>query len=432
VPQFSRRAFLGSTILAAAGFHSPHVHAEELPTTGAANPNLAPFDKLFTDFIAKHKLPGAAVAVTRHEKLVYARGFGFANVEKKQPVHPDSLFRIASVSKPITATGVMMLVEHGKVKLDDPVLKYVKLKPAIPTGGEFDKRWSKITIRQCLQHTGGWDRDKKGGFDPIDIPHRIMRALELNDAPTPDDIVRYMMGQPLDFDPGAKMVYSNLGYLVLGRVMETVTGQGYEAWTKKHVLAPVKITRMALGRGLPEKRAKGEVHYYDSKNRKGKCLYPPHVGQQVPLPDGVENIEGFEAHGGWIASAIDLVRFASAFDYGKKSPLLAANTIKEMWARPEGKAGFNAKNKPRAVYYGCGWNVRPIDDTGKVNTWHAGLLSGTSTLLVRRSDGLNWAILFNTDANADGHEPADLIDVPMHDAADAVKKWPEGDLFAKW
>lgn len=428
---FSRRAFLGSAILATAGFRLPLSRAEELPATGAANPNLAAFDKLFTEFIAEHKLPGAAVAVTRHEKLVYARGFGYADVEKKQPVHPDSLFRIASISKPITAVGMMMLVERGKVKIDDPVLKYVKLKPAMPADGQFDKRWSKITIRQCLQHTGGWDRDKKGGFDPIGIPQRIMRALELNGAPAPDDIVRYMMGQPLDFDPGAKMVYSNLGYLVLGRVMETVTGQGYEAWMKKNVLAPVHISRMALGRGVPEKRAKGEVHYHDSKNRKGKCLYPPRVGQQVPLPDGVENIEGFEAHGGWIASAIDLVRFASAFDYGRKSPLLAANTIKEMWARPEGEAGFNAKNKPRTACYGCGWYVRPVGDTGKANTWHTGLISGTSTLLVRRFDGLNWAILFNTDANAEGKQPAGLIDGPMHDAADAVKKWPEGDLFGK-
>jgi N-acyl-D-amino-acid deacylase len=400
--------------------------------TGPAEAGLAPFDKLLTQFVAENKLPGAAVAVTRHGKLVYARGFGHADVEKKTPVHPDSMFRIASVSKPITAVGVMMLVEQGKVKLSDPALKHIKLEAAVPAGGKFDKRWEKVTVHQCLQHTGGWDRDKKGGFDPIGIPWRIHRALKLENPPTPDDIVRYMMGQPLDFDPGAKMVYSNLGYLVLGRVIETVTGQKYEPWIKKHVLAPVKAAGMALGRGVPEKRHRGEVSYYDSKKRTGECLYPPRVGQKVPLPDGAENIEGFEAHGGWVSSAVDLVRFASAFDYGRKSPLLAADTIKEMWARPEG-AGFEPrKKKPFDAYYGCGWEVRPIGKTGRANTWHEGFISGTSTILVRRFDGLNWAVLFNTDANAKDEQPADLIDGPMHDAADAVKKWPDGDLFEKF
>jgi N-acyl-D-amino-acid deacylase len=403
-----------------------------LPATGAADPNLASFDKLLTDFIAEHKLPGAAVAVTRGGKLVYARGFGYANVEKKLPVQPDSLFRIASVSKPITAVGVMMLVDQGKLNLGDPVLKHVKLKAAVPPGGQFDKRWEKVTVRQCLQHTGGWDRGKKGSFDPIGIPGQISQVLGLAGPPSPDDIVRYMMGQPLDFDPGARMAYSNLGYLVLGRAIETVTGSNYEAWVKKNVLAPVKANGITLGKGVPEKRAKGEVLYYDSKKRTGTCLYPPRAGEQVPLPDGAENIEGFEAHGGWVASAVDLVRFASAFDYDRKSPLLSADAIQQMWARPEGEAGFDADKKPKPAYYGCGWSVRPVGNTGKANTWHSGLISGTSTLLVRRWDGLNWAVLFNTDADPDGKRPAGEIDGPMHGAAEAVKKWPDGDLFEKF
>jgi len=430
MPRPSRRAFLASagTIAATGGF-GPSLHGAEPPATGAADPNLAPFDKLFHEFLAEHKVPGAGVAVTRNGKLVYARGFGFADVEKKAPVQPDSLFRIASVSKPLTAVGVMQLVEQGKVKPNDPVLKHIKLKAAVPTGGQFDPRWEKVTVRQCLQHTGGWDRDKKGGFDPIGVPGRITRALTLNGPPTPDDIVRYMLGQPLDFDPGEKMVYSNLGYLVLGRVMEAVTGQGYEPWMRRHVLAPVKANDMALGKGLPEKRARAEVRYYDSKERKGTCLYPPRAGQSVPLPDGAENIEGFEAHGGWVASAVDLVRFAAALDYGHTSPLLSAESIKEMWARP---AGLEPNKKPKDVYYGCGWSVRPVGNTGKANTWHSGLISGASTLLVRRWDGLNWAVLFNTDATGKGEQPVNLIDGPMHAAADAVKKWPGGDLFEKY
>ena len=349
----TRRAFLASGLaLPLAGL------GRMLPA--ADGPALAPFDDLFAKFLKDNAVPGAAVAITRSGKLVLARGFGLANVAANQPVRPAALFRIASISKPFTAVAVMQLVERDKVKLDQPVRHYFHLKPFLAAKTKMDERWDKITVRHCLQHTGGWDRDRKGGFDPIGIPGRITRAMKLPGAPTPDDIVRYMMGKPLDFDPGTKYVYSNLGYLVLGRIIEAVTGQRYELWMKEHVLAPVGIHEMQLGRGLLRHRAKGEVHYYDSRKRTGPCLYPPRVGEQVPLPDGANNIEGYEAHGGWIASAVDLVRFAHAFDAGAKSPLLSAASIREMWARPAGAAGFNAKNKPRAVYYGCGWNVRPV------------------------------------------------------------------------
>lgn len=418
----TRRAFLASGLA--------------LPFAGvvraADGPALAPFDDLFTKFLKDNAVPGAAVAVTRNGKLVYARGFGLADVVGRTPVKPDSLFRIASISKPITAVAVMQLVERGKVKLDEPALSYITLKPFLAPESKLDERWRIITVRHCLQHTGGWDRDRKGGFDPIAIPGRIQREMKLSAAPTPDDIVRYMMGKPLDFDPGAKYAYSNLGYLVLGRMIETITNQKYESWVKQHVLAPIGVTAMRLGRGLPENRAKGEVNYYDSKKRTGPCLYPPKVGERVPLPDGANNIEGYEAHGGWIASAIDLVRFACAFDSGKRSPLLAAKSIQEMWARPAGAAGYGPKNQPKASYYGCGWSVRPVGDSGRVTAWHTGLIPGTSTLLVRRHDGFNWAVLFNTEANAEGKTLSTLIDSPMHESAAAVQKWPTIDLFAKF
>ncbi|VTU00128.1 n-acyl-d-amino-acid deacylase : Penicillin-binding protein, beta-lactamase class C OS=Singulisphaera acidiphila (strain ATCC BAA-1392 / DSM 18658 / VKM B-2454 / MOB10) GN=Sinac_4395 PE=4 SV=1: Beta-lactamase [Gemmataceae bacterium] len=423
----TRREFLASSAALAFPRVAP---AADVAVTGAADPALAPFDDLFTTFLKEHTVPGAGVAVARNGKLIYARGFGLANVEAKQPVEPTSAFRIASVSKPITAVGVLRLVDAGKVKLDDRVMKHLKFE--VPAGGQFDKRWNDVTVRHCLHHTGGWDRGKKGGFDPIGTPWKIMDALGLTRAPTPDDVVRYMLGKPLDFEPGEKMVYSNLGYLVLGRVIEAVTGQKYEPWVRANVLKPVGAAAMHLGRGLPEDRPKSEVRYYDSKKRTAECLYPPRVRETVPLPDGGQNVESFEAHGGWVASPVDLLRFACAFDHGKKSPVLSESAVTEMWARPDGPAGRDAEEKPQDAYYGCGWMVRPVGKAGRVTAWHNGLISGTSTLLVRRSDGLNWAVLFNTDATAKGEQPASLIDGPMHAAAAAVKTWPDTDLFEKY
>ena len=127
--------------------------------TGRHDPALASFDDLMTSFVKTHKVPGASLAVTRQGQLMYARGFGYADLEKKQPVEPDSQFRIASISKPITAVAILQLVEQGKLKLTDRVFKILKPKPHFENReGRVDPRLEQVTILHCLQHSGGWDR----------------------------------------------------------------------------------------------------------------------------------------------------------------------------------------------------------------------------------------------------------------------------------
>ena len=178
--QLTRRTFLalaaaGAAGLAARGTGLARASVGTLPVTGAANPGLEPFDRLMTSFVEQNKVPGAALAVTRASRLVYARGFGCADVEKHEPVQPDALFRIASVSKPITAVAVMQLVERQKLKLDDQVVDIMKLSPLVARREKPDARWNQITVRHCLQHTGGWDRGKS--FDPIGRPWQIAKAF---------------------------------------------------------------------------------------------------------------------------------------------------------------------------------------------------------------------------------------------------------------
>src|SRR5262249_22966877 len=153
-----------------------------------------------------------AVAVSANSKLVYARGFGLADREASTPVTPTSLFRIASISKPFTAVAIFRLAERERLKPHDPVLKDVKNEPGLAAGQNADPRWDAITIRHCLQHTGGWDRDKT--FDPVSPNGNWHVANEMGlKPPAPvSDFIRYMRGRPLDFDPGSAHVYSNFGY----------------------------------------------------------------------------------------------------------------------------------------------------------------------------------------------------------------------------
>jgi N-acyl-D-amino-acid deacylase len=401
--------------------------------TGPTNPKLIAYDELMHSFMREHKPPGAALAVTYQGRLVYARGFGLADREKHEPVEPASLFRIASISKPFTASAVLHVVEKRKLNLDDRVFSILKLKPHLDRGAKVDARLHDIRVLQCLQHTAGWDRDKS--LDPMgaQAAEQMARTLKVPMPITRRQIIEVEMGKPLDFTPGTRYAYSNFGYCVLGRVIEEVSGKPYYEYVTNQILHPLGIHHMRLGKNLLRDRAPGEVKYYDSKNGMGRAVSGPNIGKQGPLPYGVERVEAMDANGGWIASAVDLVRFAVAFDDPKRCPVLDEASIRTMLAPPQGTVGHRPNGKPKESYYGCGWDIRPSGRfPGKFTKFHGGGLSGTSTLLVCRDDGINWAILFNSDATKDGKAFADLIDPLLHKPADAIKSWPEIDLFPKF
>jgi len=419
---------LGVLLALAAPVARAAVPTHGMPMTGVVQPELAPLDELMVSFITDHAVPGAALAVAKDGRLLYARGFGYGDIGSKIPVQPGSLFRIASLSKPITATAVLQLVEAKKLRLGDPVLALLTSeKPgsaavlAVPAGAKVDPLLEKVTVLDLLHHTGGWDSARSG--DPMFQSVRIAEAVGVRPPAMPGDILRYVFGRPLDFDPGTSYVYSNFGYSVLGRVIEKASGQSYEAYVREHVLAPLGLRDMRLGKTLREGRAPGEVRYYDERERTGPCVFAGRLGEDVPLPYGAWCLEAMDSHGGWLASAPDLVRFGAAFDNPETCPLLKAEGLRTMFARPAGAAGRGADGKPAPAYYACGWMVRPIGL--RANTWHAGALDGTSTLLVRRHDGLTWAVLFNTrTGNLKGKDLAAEIDPLVHEAVGKVKEWP--------
>jgi len=399
--------------------------AEAIVRTGIEDPRLASFDRLMTSFLAERKVPGAAIAVARNGRLVYSRGFGYADVQQKVPVQPNSLFRIASVSKPFTSAAVMLLVQQGKLRLDDHWYPVLRMSP-LP-GEHLDEGLKQITIRELLQHRGGWDRNKS--FDPMFRPVLIARKLGTAPPAGPRQVIQYMLGQPLDFAPGERYAYSNFGYCILGRVIEQVSHEPYDQFVRQHVLLPLGIRDMRLGRSLPQFRAAGEVKYYSHGT--GESVFASNLGRPVPWCYGGWNLEAMDSHGGWIASAVDLVRFGCSFDQGAQPAIVLPDSIRQLFARPPGEAGFEPDGKPKVVYYGCGWSVR-IVGPGRINTWHNGLFDGTSSLLVRRWDGLTWAVIFNTDRDAKEKVLSDLIDPLLHGAADEVKQWPQKDLFGQY
>jgi len=415
----------GSSVVAAAQkAKKQKPKSKPLPETGKPVPGLESFDRLMRSFLAKQGIPGASLAVVKDGRLVYARGFGYADVQGKQPVQPDSLFRIASISKPITAVAILRLVERKKLSLDDKVLDIVKLKPHFNGTAKFDPRWKTVTIRQLLQHTGGWDRE--ASFDPMFRAVQFAKELKVKPPAASKDVICCMLGRQLDFDPGTKYAYSNFGYNLLGRVIEAKTGKTYEQFVKNDVLKPIGVTRMRIGRTLLDLRAPGEVRYYNYGGERTTSVFFP--DKRVLWPYGGWHHEAMDAHGAWIASAIDLARFAAAIDRPGKSTILKPGSIKAMFAPPPAPVSRTKEGKLKDTYYGLGWSVKTVVP-GKFNTSHTGSLPGTSTLLARRHDGLSVVVLMNRRKTPYGNHAARLISPLANKAADAVKSWPTHDLF---
>lgn len=384
--------------------------------SGKSDERFASFDRLLHDFIKEHRVPGVSVAMTQNGKLVFARGYGYADVSTREPVTPESLFRIASISKPITAVAVLQLVEQKKLKLADRVSSLLELEASVKAGDKFDPRLRDVTIEHCLQHRGGWDRGKS--FDAMFQSVRF--ANQVGVAPPADQaaVIRAMLSQRLDFAPGETYAYSNFGYCLLGRVIEKLSGQSYEEYVQEHVLAPLGVSTMKTGATRLAARSENEVRYYQPGT--GKSVFKSDLNQEVPRPYGAWNLEAMDSHGGWIASASDLAKFAAAFDDPANCPILSTQSIDRMHQRPPGLVGHDAEGNAKDVFYSLGWSNRVVAD-GKVNHWHTGSLDGTSTILIRRHDSTNLVALLNSRVSPSATHLGQAIDQLLHQAANEVE-----------
>ena len=377
-------------------------------TTGTAVSALAGFDNRMKAFMQARGITAGQLAVTYKGRLVLARGYSTSTA---LTVNPTSLFRVASLTKSFTAAAIVKLVQDGKLSLSTPVVNLLDITPA--TGLTRDSRWSTITLWKLLQHLGGWDRDVSG--DPLAKDAVISRTLGVPMELQHADVIKYMAGQKLDFNPGTKVAYSNFGYLLAGRVIEKVTGLPYATYVQQKLLTPLKIKRMAQGYTIA--KHSGETSY-ESQYTAPTVL--DMSGTTVAAPYGSFSMRLHDANGGWIASAPDLVRWAKMFD--APGSVLNSTSLGHFWSKPS--TGVN----PDGWYYGLGWQVRPVTGGTGRNTWHTGSLPGTFTIVVRTYNGMSWAALFNRRDDASGKSYGD-IDAALWTAANGVKSWPTNDLF---
>lgn len=369
-----------------------------------------PLDIQIQNFMNRWDIVGASVAVVRKGKLVYTKGFGYANEEQLELVQPEHKFRIASVSKLITAVAIMKLQEQGFLSINDHVFGPDGILNDSIYLNYRDRKVEDITVRHLLEHSGGWST--RSG-DPLFMTLEIANRMNVPAPASPEVIIQYVLERHrLYFAPGTRSYYSNFGYSILGEVIEKASGLSYEDFVLQEIMLPLGIFDTQIGHNLLEQRHKGEVCYYDKENAPYR-LSCDGSGEMVPRPYGGTNVEALGAAGGWISSTPDLMRLMVAIDaYPDKPDFLSIESIETMTC-------------PSQQYlHPLGW--RGTNQEGR--WWRTGTLAGTSALMVRQNDEISWVMLLNT-STWKGSRFSREINRAMTRAINSVKIWPERDLF---
>jgi len=301
------------------------------PVTGPKTPGVELFDAVLDEMMTTIGCDAATLAVMDQGRLVISRAYGWKDKECRQPTSVDTVMRIASCGKPITAAAVKELLRRGELKPDVKVFPYLGFQPY---NGELgDSRVNEITVAQLLDHKGGFDRALAS--DPMFQLGTIKRELKLREPVTTRHVIEYMLAQPLQFAPGERYCYSNYGYCVLGRVIERATDKTYLDYVQETICEPLAIDDLIQSRNRAADRPASEVHY--------------------PIDDRAFSVEVMDAHGGLATSALSLCKF-----------------MQKYWISGDPRVPSEQRSY---VFFGS--------------------LPGTTAMIQQRPDGLDCAVLLN-------------------------------------
>lgn len=368
-------------------FHKPIPKATPIPSSNvrlnltltneiSEIPELSGLDKRIRNYMRKWQFKGASLAITRNDSLLYAKGYGWADEEMGTRMQPGHILRMASVSKLVTAVGIMVLQDKGQLNIKDTVFGPSGiLKDTLFTSLIKDRNYSKITVEHLLRHQGGFYRDPV--FSSRDVKHQ----LRLDKAPEKEDYYRLVLSHRLKFMPGTWQDYSNFGYILLSEIIETVSGMPYEEFMKKEVLAPAGCYDMHIAGNYYDDKRPNEVRYYTHEGD-GKYIEEfTDSGVMVERCYGGNNIPLLSGAGAWCGSPVEIARLVASIDGHPAVPdIISEESFRLMTEY------FDTET------FSLGWN-----DTNPAKGWsRSGTLSGTCALVRHYPDGECWTLITNT------------------------------------
>lgn len=400
-----------------------------LAQTGQENPELAAFDDAIRAAMAKHQVPGMSIAIAVDGRLVHARGFGLVDRDRTERVQPDSIFRVASVSKLINGIAAMRLVEQGKLRLDDLAFGTV-LNNVVPPGSATKlPAYNQITVRQLFQHTAGFPF-QAGDLNNVSNQRAAATAHGVTyDRVTADDVISWQLGRPLAGAPGQAYNYSNGGVMASGRVIARAAGKPYEQFIREEILAPLGIVQTRVGNSQRKDAFPGEVRYHMPV---GAARHQsPFAGGGLDEVPYVFHIPAQDASGGWTSTAVDLVRLVGRLNPSRPNSIINAPTFQEMIRRPpppQPQTGIS--------WYGIGTVVADFGG-GNIRLDHFGSLPGTNSHVLHYPPrGLTIAWLANKRADDDSNNLVQDLVLALESAVNAYSRsgrpWPAHNLFGNY
>lgn len=365
------------------------------------------FDAAIRRFMRYWDIKGASFALMKNDSLIYAKGYGYSDIKDSIECEVKNVFRVASVSKLITAVAIMRLCETGKLTTQD----FVFGEEGILCDSLFlnyrDKNIKKITVEHLLRHTGGFANPHGDAAFNTDLVAKYLgKELPLS----MDDMVQYATRIRLRARPGGWFNYSNLGYIILSKVVEKASGMPYEIYVKDSVLAPMGCYDMHLANNFSDEFLENEVKYYEVREAEP---VPAYDGSDtlVMKSRGGNDVHGLYGAGGWVASPVELLRFVSAIDNCPvKEEFLSQESIDFMTM-------YSKNFKP------AGWA------TVTSREWmRTGSMAGTSALIKAQKDGYTWVFISNSSSWT-GPALSRRMGRDITRALQRVKKWPEVDYF---
>ena len=344
----------------------------------SAQPELHAMDSIMQRYLKRWEIHGAQLAISRHDSLLYARGFGYADKDRKIPMEPSYIMRMASVSKLVTATGIMKLRDMGKIRLSDKVFgpKGI-LNDTFYVNSIRDKRYFDITVEQLLRHKAGFTNY---AGDAIFSTRYIMQQNHLTTPPDHRTLLRIVLRRHLGYTPGAAQRYCNIGYTLLSLIIEKRMGMSYNDFMQRYVLNPAGCYDFHIaGNYLKDRRPNETVYYMHSSS----VPVPEfnNSGRMVVRCYGENDITTALGAGAWVASAAELCRLVASIDGDRTVPdVISPQAVKLM-----------TQEMPDHQF-SLGWNFTPRN-----RPWiRTGSLVGTSALVLRYHDGECWVFITNT------------------------------------
>ena len=344
----------------------------------SAQPELHAMDSIMQRYLKRWEIHGAQLAISRHDSLLYARGFGYADKDRKIPMEPSYIMRMASVSKLVTATGIMKLRDMGKIRLSDKVFgpKGI-LNDTFYVNSIRDKRYFDITVEQLLRHKAGFTNY---AGDAIFSTRYIMQQNRLTTPPDHRTLLRIVLRRHLGYTPGTAQRYCNIGYTLLSLIIEKRTGMSYNDFMQRYVLNPAGCYDFHIaGNYLKDRRPNETVYYMHSSS----VPVPEfnNSGRMVVRCYGENDITTALGAGAWVASAAELCRLVASIDGDRTVPdVISPQAVKLM------------TQEMSDHQFSLGWNFTPRN-----RPWiRTGSLVGTSALVLRYPDGECWVFITNT------------------------------------